>query len=217
MNRPTLPVLSQGVSKRLGPAVNIITRFNTFRPSACYPLRDELDRGRWYYSKELLFIGYRHTSENIAWGQAISKEQGLQLLFDDLLALESKLNHKLPWFHQWHHLVRAAVISRAFHEGHYFFHSKMGIEMGNSTRGTLNGSIRPSICLEECLSAQWERLDDKQKKLRIAELDLVYLRDTLVRLKEKERLDASRRSRRNALYVKRIASRRLRRRLGVAV
>jgi hypothetical protein len=93
----------------------------------------------------------------------------------------------------------------------------MGIEMGNSTRGTLNGSHRPSICLEECLFAQWERLDDKQKKLRIAELDLVYLRDTLVRLKEKERLDASRRSRRNALYVKRIASRRLRRRLGVAV
>jgi len=39
----------------------------------------------------------------------------------------------------------------------------------------------------------------------------------LHRLKEKERLDASRRSRRNALYVKRIASRRLRRRLGVAV
>ncbi len=215
MNNPILPVLSQGVSKRLGPAVNIITQFNVFRPSAYFSM---CDKGPfWFHHDKPLSIGYCHTSANIAWGQSISRKMGLQLLFGDLLELESTLNRKLPWFHQWHYLVRAAVISRAFHEGHYFFHSKMGIEMGNSTRGTLNGSHRPSICLEECLFAQWERLDDKQKKLRIAELDLVYLRDTLVRLKEKERLDASRRSRRNALYVKRIASRRLRRRLGVAV
>jgi len=215
VNNPILPVLSQGVSKRLGPAVNIITQFNVFRPSAYFSM---CDKGPfWFHHDKPLSIGYCHTSANIAWGQSISRKMGLQLLFGDLLELESTLNRKLPWFHQWHYLVRAAVISRAFHEGHYFFHSKMGIEMGNSTRGTLNGSHRPSICLEECLFAQWERLDDKQKKLRIAELDLVYLRDTLVRLKEKERLDASRRSRRNALYVKRIASRRLRRRLGVAV
>lgn len=63
----------------------------------------------------------------------------------------------------------------------------MAEEMGGGVWGTLNGSHRPSLCLEECLSAQWEHLDDKQKELRIAELDLVYLRDTLVRLQEKEK------------------------------
>lgn len=116
------PILGKGVSKRLGPVVNIITRFNTFRPSAYHPLRYE--DGYWrgiYCLDEPLFIGYRHTSKNIAWGQAISRGQGLQLLFDDLLGLESKLNRKLPWFHQWHYLVRAAVISRAFHAGDCFF------------------------------------------------------------------------------------------------
>jgi hypothetical protein len=133
-----------------------------------------------------LFIGYHHTSKTIAWGQAISKEQGLQLLFNDLLQLESNLNRELPWFHQWHYLVRAAVISRAFHEGSYFFSSKMGIAMGGGPWGTLNGSYRPSLCLEECLSAQWEYLNDKQKELRIAELDLVDLKDKLMELKEKE-------------------------------
>jgi GH24 family phage-related lysozyme (muramidase) len=181
------PILGKGVSKRLGPAVNIITRFNTFRPSAYYPLRDELGRGRWYYSKELLSIGYRHTGKNIVWGQTISRREGLQLLFDDLLELESNLNRELPWFHQWHYLVRAAVISRAFHEGSYFFSSKMGIAMGGGPWGTLNGSYRPSLCLEECHSSQWEHLNDKQKELRIAELDLVYLKDELMGLKEKEK------------------------------
>jgi hypothetical protein len=198
-------ILGQGVSRRLGPVANIITKFNVFRPSAYFKMRGE---GWRYYSKELLSIGYCHTGANIAWGQSVSRKVGLQLLFGDLLELESTLNRELPWFHRWPYLVRAAVISRAFHTGDYFLSTKMGVEMGGSSRGTLNGSHRPSICFEECLCRDWQHLNEQEKQLRSAELDLVYLSGMLADLREKEKLDARRRLRRHALYVKRMASRR---------
>ena len=203
-------ILGQGVSRRLSPVVNIITKFNVFRPSAYFKLRGE---GWRYYSKELLSIGYCHTGANIAWGQSISKYEGLQLLFADLLKLESTLNHKLPWFHQWSYLVRAAVISRAFHTGDYFLSTKMGVEMGGGVWGTLNGAYRPSICFEECLCRDWQHLNEQERQLRSAELNLVYLNGLLADLREKEKLDAQRRLQRRALYTKRIASRRPRRSL----
>ena len=203
-------ILGQGVSRRLGPVVNIITKFNMFRPSAYFKMRGE---GWRYYSKELLSIGYHHTGANITWGQSVSRKVGLQLLFGDLLELESTLNRKLPWFHQWPYLVRAAVISRAFHAEDDFLSTKMGVEMGGGVWGTLNGSLRPSICFEECLNREWHGLDEQERRLRIAELDLVYLNLMLANLREKEKLDAQRRLQRHALYTKRIASRRPRRRL----
>ena len=85
--------------------------------------------------------------------------------------------------------------------------------MGGSSRGTLNGSHRPSICFEECLCRDWQHLNEQQKELRTAELDLIYLNMMLADLREKEKLDARRRLQRHALYTKRIASRRPRRRL----
>lgn len=203
-------ILGQGVSRRLGPVVNIIIKFNVFRPSAYFKMRGE---GWRYYSKELLSIGYRHTGANITWGQSVTPEMGLQLLFGDLLKLESTLNRELPWFHKWPYLVRAAVISRAFHVGDYFLSTKMGVEMGGGAWGTLNGSYRPSICFEECLSRDWQHLNEQERQLRSAELDLVYLSGILADLRKKEKLDAQRRLQRHALYTKRIASRRPRRRL----
>ncbi|MFN5833574.1 MAG: hypothetical protein ACK459_07550 [Akkermansiaceae bacterium] len=217
MNRPTLPILGQGVSKRLGPVVDIITRFNTFSPSAYYPLRDELDRGRWHYSKELLFIGYRHISTSITWGQTIGREKGLQLLYDDLLELESKLAQKLCLFSCYSHLLRAAIISRAFHEGDYFFLSEMARAMNchTTSRLALEATRYPSECFRECVCKGWEKLDEHQKELRKAEMELLDLNHFLWRLRETKRLEGLRRSRRNTLYAKRIASRRPRRRLGV--
>jgi hypothetical protein len=202
-------ILGQGVSKRLGPVVNIITKFNVFRPSA-YCLK--LGYG-WLYDNKPLLIGYCHTSANIAWGQSVSREVGLQLLFSDLLKLESTLDRELPRFHKWPYLVRAAVISRAFHTGDKFLSTKMGVEMGGGVWGTLNGAYRPSICFEECLSSEWQHLNEQERQLRIAELDLIYLNGILANLREKEKLDAQRRLQRHALYTKRIASRRPRRRL----
>jgi hypothetical protein len=212
MNRPTLPILSQGVSKRLGPAVNIITRFNVFHPTAYIPLRDELRVDR-------LFIGYRHTSTSITWGQTIGREKGLQLLYNDLLELELKLAQKLCLFSGYSHLLRAAIISRAFHEGNWFFSSEMARAMNchHASWLALEASRFPSECFRKCVSRGWEKLNERQKELRKAEMELLDLNHFLWRLREMKRLEGLRRSRRNTLYAKRIASRRPRRRLGVTV
>jgi hypothetical protein len=212
MNRPTLPILGQGVSKRLGPVVDIITRFNVFHPAAYIPLRDELRVDR-------LFIGYRHVSTSITWGQTISREKGLQLLYNDLLELELKLVQGLCLFSGYSHLLRAAIISRAFHEGDWFFSSEMARAMNchPASRLALEASRFPSECFCECVSKGWEKLNEHQKELRKAEMELLDLNHFLWRLREMKRLEGLRRSRRNTLYAKRIASRRPRRRLGATV
>ncbi len=217
MNNPILPVLSQGVSKRLGPAVNIITQFNVFRPSAYFSM---CDKGPfWFHHDKPLSIGYCHTSANIAWGQIIGREKGLQLLYNDLLELELKLAQKLCLFSGYSHLLRAAIISRAFHEGDWFFSSEMARAMNCHPASWLALEARrfPSECFRECVSRGWEKLNEHQKELRKAEMELLDLNHFLWRLREMKRLEGLRRSRRNTLYAKRIASRRPRRRLGVTV
>jgi hypothetical protein len=219
MNRLTLPILGQGVSKRLGPVVDIITRFNVFHPTAYLPLRDELRVDRYWLclNKNHLFIGYRHISTSTTWGQTISRVKGLQLLYNDLLELESKLAQKLCLFSGYSHLLRAAIISRAFHEGDYFFSSEMARAMNchPASRLALEATRFPSDCFCECVYKGWEKLNEHQKELRKAEMKLLDLNHFLWSLRETKRLEGLRRSRRNTLYAKRIASRRPRRRLGV--
>lgn len=210
-------ILGQGVSKRLGPVVNIITRFNIFRPSAYFPLCDEREWGRRVHpwNQDFLLIGYRHVIPNAAWGKTISKEEGLQLLFDDLLELESKLNQRLCLFHTKHYLLRAAVISRAFHEGNDFFHGEMARAMkcAPDSRFAFDATFYFSDFLYERIYAGWGNFSNREKELRRAELDLVELFDRLRVFREKAERDARRASQLKELHAKRLATRRPRRKL----